>query len=113
MSRAIHPNLATIETWLAATSLAATPPLALLYCIAQRHHDPLPHDPLAVAASPIRGRRSRVLSSSADTCTEHCASLLLIRRPMSNRRRIIMDGLIYLVGLIVVIMAVLSFFGLR
>jgi hypothetical protein len=28
-------------------------------------------------------------------------------------RRMVMDGLIYLIGLIVVIMAILSFFGLR
>lgn len=34
-------------------------------------------------------------------------------RPKGGTRRDIMNGLIYLVGLIVVIMAVLSFFGLR
>jgi hypothetical protein len=37
---------------------------------------------------------------------------LLIRVPKTHRRSI-MGGLIYLVGLIVVILAILSFFGLR
>jgi hypothetical protein len=31
----------------------------------------------------------------------------------TSRRRITMDGIIYLIGLIVIIMAILSFFGLR
>jgi hypothetical protein len=35
----------------------------------------------------------------------------VFRPPLNKERR--MDGLIYLIGLIVVILAVLSFFGLR
>jgi hypothetical protein len=40
-----------------------------------------------------------------------CARTIDLRTAIFRRRR--MNGIIYLVGLIVVIMAVLSFFGLR
>ena len=38
---------------------------------------------------------------------------LRLMRLLHERRRKVMDGLIYLIGLIVVVMAILSFFGLR
>jgi hypothetical protein len=42
---------------------------------------------------------------------EQVERVLVIRGPMAEEA--IMDGIIYLVGLIVIIMAILSFFGLR
>ena len=44
--------------------------------------------------------------------SEHCPSPQLIGQRIQTEEDT-MDGLIYLVGLIVVIMAILSFFGLR
>jgi len=46
--------------------------------------------------------------------TGHCLcsnATILLSNPFFRRRR--MNGVIYIVGLIVVIMAILSFFGLR
>ena len=46
-------------------------------------------------------------TNSADSCSQG------MRRPRGAGRRKPMNGIIYLIGLIVVIMAILSFLGLR
>jgi len=45
--------------------------------------------------------------------TEHSCFAAVFRHGRSKIRRRQMNGLIYLIGLIVVILAILSFFGLR
>jgi len=72
---------------------------------APRHHvcSRTKRSGLTAVPPPVPGR-NRQTGSSVAFEDVNCASL--------NRRRI-MNGLIYLVGLIVVIMAILSLFGLR
>jgi hypothetical protein len=43
----------------------------------------------------------------------HLIVAILVLAPLASKQECRMNGVIYLVGLVVVIMAILSFFGLR
>jgi hypothetical protein len=58
-------------------------------------------------------RHASMVRAQLDTCAKRATPLLAPALPSCRNRRKAMNGIIYLVGLIVVVMFILSFLGLR